>query len=270
MNDREWLLRRGLPLSRRRFLRAGLGGAGGFAALACGGSTFGQQTGSSRLTVRPHAPTRTIAPGTHDIGDAVNAECTLFVPESYRPDSPAGLFVALHGAGSSRNYMDGFFGPAADYDQLVLVPKSAGRTWDLMLGGFGIDVHTIDRALEHTFTHCNIDPSGVTIAGFSDGASYALSLGLDNGDLFTRLVAFSAGYIRPENRIGRPAVYMVHGTRDAILPIDSTSRRIAGQLRAWEYNITYREFDGPHTVRIEDVRAAFDWITAPRPALGQG
>ena len=259
---------RARTLSRRRFLRAGLGGAAGFAALGCGGSTFGQQAGSSRLTVRPHAPTRTIAPGTHDIGAAVDAECTLFVPESYRADSPAGLFVALHGAGSSRHYMDGFFAPAAEYGQLVLVPESAGRTWDLMLGGFGADVGIIDRALEHTFTHCSINPSNLTIAGFSDGASYALSLGLDNGDLFPRIVSFSAGYIRPENRTGRPAVYMVHGTQDTILPIDSTSRRIADQLRDWEYDVTYREFDGPHTVRNEDVRAAFDWITA-RPAAGQ-
>ncbi len=32
--------------------------------------------------------------------------------------------------------------------------------------------------------------------GFSDGASYALSLGVPNGDLFTHIVAFSPGFMR--------------------------------------------------------------------------
>jgi predicted esterase len=32
-----------------------------------------------------------------------------------------------------------------------------------------------------------IDPARVAIGGFSDGATYALSLGLINGDLFKRV-----------------------------------------------------------------------------------
>jgi phospholipase/carboxylesterase len=36
----------------------------------------------------------------------------------------------------------------------------------------------------------------VALGGFSDGASYALSLDLTNGDLFASLIAFSPGFIQ--------------------------------------------------------------------------
>ena len=248
--------------SRRHFLRTGFAGITGFATLGCGGATLDQSIGStSRLTARPHAPSRTIQPGSHELVAEIDSECTLFVPENYRADLPTGLFVALHGAGNSRNYMGQFFPPADEYNLVTLVPKSAGRTWDMVLGDFGRDVQSIDRALSHTFEHCNIDPARIALGGFSDGGSYALSLGLDNGDLFTHLIAFSPGFISPQERTGQPGIYMFHGTADTILPIDSTSRRIIQQLRGWNYHVIYKEFDGPHTVRIEDVRTAFDWLT---------
>jgi predicted esterase len=40
--------------------------------------------------------------------------------------------------------------------------------------------------------------------GFSDGASYALSLGLANGDLFTHVLGFSPGFMRVPRHVGRP------------------------------------------------------------------
>ena len=39
-------------------------------------------------------------------------------------------------------------------------------------------------------------------SGFSDGASYALSLGAANGDLFTHIAAFSPGFMRPPVSVG--------------------------------------------------------------------
>src|SRR3712207_7974813 len=51
-------------------------------------------------------------------------------------------------------------------------------------------------------------------AGFSDGASYALSLGIPNGDLFTHLVAFSPGFAAPDGQRGHPRVFVGHGVDD--------------------------------------------------------
>jgi phospholipase/carboxylesterase len=88
----------------------------------------------------------------------------------------------------------------------------------------------------------------VALGGFSDGASYALSLGLTNGDLFTHLIAFSPGFMAPGGEVGRPRCYVAHGTRDAVLPIDRCSRRLVPVLERAGYAVRYHEFDGPHTV----------------------
>lgn len=60
---------------------------------------------------------------------------------------------------------------------ILLAPDSRGRTWDFILGDYGPDVRFIDRALDHVFKRYNVHPGHIGIAGFSDGASYALSLG---------------------------------------------------------------------------------------------
>jgi phospholipase/carboxylesterase len=87
--------------------------------------------------------------------------------------------------------------------------------------------------LEEAFARCAIDRNRLAIGGFSDGASYALSLGLANGDVFNYIIAFSPGFIvraQARGRIGNnnevqiPLVYIAHGTADKVLPIASTSR----------------------------------------------
>lgn len=53
----------------------------------------------------------------------------------------------------------------------------------------------IDSALASVFRRCNVDAGRIIIAGFPDGASFALPLGLVNGDLFRKVVAFSPGFV---------------------------------------------------------------------------
>lgn len=68
---------------------------------------------------------------------------------------------------------------------------------------FGPDVDYINKSLEYVFSRYLIDPRRLGLAGFSDGASYALSLGLPNGDLFSHIVAFSPGFMRPPDVVSR-------------------------------------------------------------------
>ena len=110
------------------------------------------------------------------------------------------------------------------YKLVLVVPDSRHFTWDVVRGGFGADVAFIDAALSHAFARCQIDPARVGMGGFSDGASYALSLGLTNGDLVTHVLAFSPGFMDPGEPRGRPHIRITHGTRDAILPIDLSRR----------------------------------------------
>jgi predicted esterase len=143
---------------------------------------------------------------------------------------------------------------------LLLVPDSRQQTWDVLLGGYGPDVTFIDRALAQTFSRYAVDPRHLAIGGFSDGASYALSLGLTNGDLFTHIIAFSPGFMAPARQQGSPRIYIAHGIHDTVLPIDRCSRRIVPQLQHAGYDLLYHEFDGPHTIPIEIVGEALTWF----------
>jgi phospholipase/carboxylesterase len=145
---------------------------------------------------------------------------------------------------------------------VVLVPDARDNTWDGIDSRIGPDVVFIDAALRHTFQRVAVDPQRIAIGGASDGASYALSLGLANGDLFTHLIAFAPGWIfTPAPPTGRPLIFIAHGTQDRVLPIDLTSRLMVPRLRNAGYHVTYREFDGVHAVPGPIAREALEWLT---------
>jgi phospholipase/carboxylesterase len=158
-----------------------------------------QADGAARLRARPRGVHRAEAgtPGLHPLGLAGTRDALLYVPSSY-PTTPAPLVLSLHGAGGDAQ---GGLYPlqtlADDGGFLLLSVPSRGRTWDAVLGAFGPDVAFLDQALDWTFARYTVDSEYVAVAGFSDGASYALSLGLGNGDLFDRVMAFSPGFVAP-------------------------------------------------------------------------
>src|SRR4051794_37446035 len=73
---------------------------------------------------------------------------------------------------------------------------------------------------------------------------YALSLGLANGGLFGRVLAFSPGFVAAGPRHGRPGVFVPRGAGDGVLRTDATSRDLVPGLRRDGYVVEYREFDG--------------------------
>jgi phospholipase/carboxylesterase len=186
----------------------------------------------------------------------------LYVPQSYDSERPTPLLLLLHGARGGAQGVIAPMMPLAEADGIILLaPQSQGRTWDIILSGFGADITAIDEALDWTFERCAVDRKHLAIGGFSDGASYALSVGLANGDLFTHILAFSPGFMEPPAIVGRPGIFVSHGTRDDILPIDPSSRVFVPNLKSAGYRVRYREFDGPHTVPDDIAREAVDWFT---------
>lgn len=146
---------------------------------------------------------------------------------------------------------------AAERGLLVLLPSSAGSTWDLISGGLGRDVGGLDAALAHVFADYAVEH--VAFGGFSDGASYALSIGLANGDLGEAVLAFSPGFAAPPVQVGQPRVFLSHGTADRVLPVDRCGRRVARLLQQAGYDVRYEEFAGGHVVPPEWVTEALDW-----------
>ena len=243
-----------MRLTRRGLLAFGIGAA-------AAGAVQMSRRGDSLLRVRPRRPTATIEPGTHALRLAGERDGLLIVPPGYQPAAAAPLALMLHGAGGSAQHLLSLLPVAGMGATVLLLPESRAATWDAIRGPYGVDVDFINRALDQTFTRCAIDSRRLAIGGFSDGASYGLSLGLDNGGLFTHVLAFSPGFTAARRPTGRPRIFISHGRSDNILPIDATSRRIVPALEQGGYAVTYKEFDGSHTVPDSIARDAFAWFT---------
>lgn len=218
-----------------------------------------------RIRARPptNPPGVEAQPGTTTLGLSITRDSLLYVPAGYDSQQPAPLAVMLHGAGGRAEQGLSLIQDLADQSGLlVLALASRGQTWDIILGGYGPDVEQLDRALEQVFASYTVDPTRIAIGGFSDGASYALSIGLMNGELFSHIIAFSPGFMAPERLQGQPQIFVSHGIRDDVLPIDRCSRQIVPLLEAAGYNVSYQEFDGPHTVPDPIAEEAIAWFTA--------
>lgn len=201
-------------------------------------------------------------PGTHPLGLADVRDALLHVPSTVVAGVPAPLVLTLHGAGGDAAGALALLGAMAEErGMLLLAPASRGTTWDAVRGTYGTDARLIDRALSDVVSLTAVDPGRIAVAGFSDGATYALGLGLANGTLFRKIVAFSPGFVPPGTpRRGKPPVFISHGKADDVLPIDRTSRVIVPDLRHDGYDVTYREFSGPHTVPPDIAQEAMDWL----------
>jgi phospholipase/carboxylesterase len=205
-----------------------------------------------RLLSRPGTTGSTAGPGLH----ALRAGAVLLVPDG--APAPAPLLVFLHGAGGNgAGSLHHVRSAAEAAGVLVLAPSSQGSTWDLLTGRLGPDVAALDDALAQVFSlH---DVGRVALSGFSDGGSYALSLGLANGDLLTDVIAFSPGFLAPPAQVGVPRVWVSHGTADRVLPVERCGRQVVRTLTGAGYDVTYEEFAGGHVVPTELVTAALAW-----------
>jgi predicted esterase len=193
------------------------------------------------------------------IGLGQRRDGLLMVPQA--GPGPWPMLLLLHGAGGHAEGMLRMVEPQARKAGVaLLVPESRGPSWDIILGAFGPDVAFIDAALRQVFQSHSIDPSRLGIGGFSDGASYALTLGLANGDLFRSILAFSPGFAVPPTRLGRPRIYISHGVQDDVLPIDRCSRRLVPRLRQEGYDLRYEEFQGGHAVPEPCAAAALSFL----------
>lgn len=150
------------------------------------------------------------------------------------------------------------FAPAGGL--LVLAPESRRQTWDMPYGGYGPDVECIDSALSQVVGRYSIDSRHVSVEGFSDGASYRLSLGPSTGLLCRRVIAFSPRFMGPCEEVGEPRVFITHGTINTVLPTSRCRPRTVPALRKSGCDVEYREFEGRHAVPPSLAQEAVRWF----------
>jgi predicted esterase len=220
-----------------------------------------QQTG--RLTARPQAdrppPSPSPPRGISLLGLDRNhhdRDAILYAPANFDPRTPLPLLLFLHGAGQNGTLMVRALQDSAErHGVLLLAPTSRATTWDMRRAPACEDSASIDSALAQVFAATTIDPHRIGIGGLSDGASFALSLGLANGDLFGEVMSFSAGFFHVPVRVGRPRIFLSHGHRDAIIDF-RIGRQIADRLIESGYDVTFRPFEGGHGIPPDGLEAA--------------
>ena len=121
-----------------------------------------------------------------------------YVPSSYNPSQPTGLFIGLHGggAGSSREAARGIVDPAsgyAAYGYTLYIPDSPyiavgpsapwSDTNDLRWQMAGAEQY-IAAVIRESQTRFNIDPNRIVISGVSMGGTGAYAMGLRMADRF--------------------------------------------------------------------------------------
>jgi phospholipase/carboxylesterase len=200
-------------------------------------------------------------PGRNHLGIVEERDAVLYVPADLDTTRPVPLLVMFHGAGGFPEKVLPFLEEHADLKKfLILAPHSMYPTWDLVIGGNGPDLERLHLALTEVTSRYQIDRNHLAFTGFSDGASYALSIGITNGDIASHVIAFSGGFMSIFMQEGTPHVFIAHGLVDEQLPIETSGRANAQKLKAAGYDVEYVEFNGKHAIQPPIVTMAIDFF----------
>ena len=124
----------------------------------------------------------------------------------------------------------------------------------------------LNAMLEYLRETWNIDESKILLTGMSDGATYSFLVGLQADSPYTHIAALS-GVLHPINmangnlqRAKDKPVYLVHGSKDWMFPID-TAHMAQLELTKAGADLTYREIDDlGHTYAREENESILEWF----------
>ena len=188
----------------------------------------------------------------------------LFTPDEIDPERRYPLLAVLHGAGRREELLMKAYRDEAERRQaLFLVPRSFHVTWDLITAatkgaavaaGGGApsprpDLDFLEYAYDLIFRRYPVDAERLGLVGYSDGASYALSVGLSNPHLFRAVMGWAAGFVAIENEaaapgVPRPAVLVEYGTHDELFPFEQVAVPMREQLEAFGCAVTFHVDEG--------------------------
>jgi len=194
-----------------------------------------------------------------------HADFSLYVPETYDPDLPAPLVMALHGGGGNgRSFLWSWLRDARAHGAILVTPSSLGDTW--ALSGPDPDTPSLARILEMVSARWNVDPTRVLLTGMSDGGTFCYVSGLEPGSPFTHLAPVAASFhpmlaqMADRDRIRDLPIHLAHGTLDWMFPVDVARQAHQALTRAGA-SVTYVEIpDLSHTYPRELNPVILGWV----------
>ncbi len=183
----------------------------------------------------------------------------LYVPTSYRPETPWPLLCLFHGQGGDGASIRDFWQPTAEREGFLLLATSATGS----SGGWvpSRDAPRFEAALNDALDAYAVDQKRIYVWGFSAGAHFVHAIALLNSDLFAAY-AVSAGVLAALAGPSAPAqaarrrripVEIRVGRTDPLFPQaeqDRTTFLDAGWREGTDLRFT--PFDGGHTLRRND------------------
>ena len=192
---------------------------------------------------------------------------TLYVPESWDGQTARPLVVALHGGhGHGRDFLWSWLREARAREVFLLSPTSQDRTWSIL--GRELDAEPLRQMVDSVGERYPIDRQRVLLTGMSDGGTYTMVCGLQEGMPFTHL-APACGVLHIgllggglERARDRP-IYLIHGALDWMFPV-YTARMAQEALTAVGARLVYREIaDLSHTYPRDENPRILDWLAGP-------
>jgi poly(3-hydroxybutyrate) depolymerase len=193
------------------------------------------------------------------------------------------LVTVLHGAGRQDEMLIKAYRDEAEERQaFFLIPRSFHMTWDLIAlglqGGGGPnpegheppsdrpDLDFLEYAYDLIYRRFPVDHRRQGLVGYSDGASYGLSIGLSNPHVFRALAVWAAGFVALDDTAAaegtpRPAVLVEYGTHDELFPFEKVALPMKQQLTALGCDLSFRvDEGGKHWPSGTFQSEALDWF----------
>jgi len=224
---------------------------------------------SLALRVEPRRPEGGIASSAADSFTISNGRTQgfLLAPETIDPERTYPLITVLHGAGRQDELLVRAYREEPAHRQaLFFIPRSTSPTWDLLIGDDRPDLDFLEHAYAEIYRRVPIDHARQALIGYSDGASYALAIGLSNPRLFAAIMGWAAGFVvfDPSGAAPtdpRPRILLEHGTDDPVFPFEQIALRNCAILRRLGYEVELRiDSGGVHWPSRGFQPAALDWF----------
>ena len=197
------------------------------------------------------------------------------------------LLVLMHGVGSNEQDLFGLapYIPETFHVVSLRAPYRMGpnaKAWF----EFGVNPdgsRTIDeeqeiasRALvvqtvEALTRQLNVPASRVIVGGFSQGGIMSLSVLLTKPELVagamalhSRLLPEVLSQIAPASAFAGKQLWVSQGLQDNVIPV-ANGHFIVKQVEPLGLNLTYREFEGAHEIRPQELTALVAWLQQLKP-----